>query len=154
MGNKKAVPRLLEMLKSNPKSVPTVVRALGKIGDAAATEGVLQALDRSETDIRVEGMSALARLADDRSIDAVRAKILPFTTLTRPDARRRRATRAISELDTRFGTSSVAGGAGHADPGRRGRARRPAAHAADRVGRRLRDHEDRPRRCSGSTSRR
>jgi HEAT repeat protein len=81
IGNKKAVPRLLEMLKSDPKSMPSVVRALGKIGDVAATEGVLQSLDRSETDIRVEGMSALARLADDRSVDAVRAKILPFTTL-------------------------------------------------------------------------
>jgi len=106
MGNKKAVPRLIEMLKSNPKSVPTVVRALGKIGDAAATEGVLGALDRSETDIRVEGMSALARLADDRSIDAVRAKILPFTTLS-DQTLAGAANRAISELDNRFGTSSV-----------------------------------------------
>ncbi len=106
MGNKKAVPRLLEMLKSNPKSVPTVVRALGKIGDAAATEGVLQALDRSETDIRVEGMSALARLADDKSVDAVREKILPFTTLS-DQTLAGAAQRAISELDTRFGTSSV-----------------------------------------------
>jgi eukaryotic-like serine/threonine-protein kinase len=94
------------MLKSNPKSVPTVVRALGKIGDAAATEGVLQALDRSETDIRVEGMSALARLADDKSVDAVREKILPFTTLS-DQTLAGAAQRAISELDTRFGTSSV-----------------------------------------------
>ena len=106
MGNKKAVPRLLEMLKSNPKSVPTVVRALGKIGDAAATEGVLQSLDRSETDIRVEGMSALARLADDKSVDAVREKILPFTTLS-DQTLAGAAQRALTELDTRFGTSSV-----------------------------------------------
>ena len=106
IGNKKAVPRLLEMLKSNPKSVPTVVRALGKIGDVAATEGVLQALDHGETDIRVEGMSALARLADDRSVDAVREKILPFTTLS-DQTLAGAAQRAISELDTRFGTSSV-----------------------------------------------
>ncbi len=106
MGSKKAVPRLLEMLKSNPKSVPTVVRALGKIGDVAATEGVLQALDHSQTDIRVEGMSALARLADDRSIDAVRAKILPFTTLS-DQTLAGAAIRAISELDTKFGSSSI-----------------------------------------------
>ena len=106
MGNKNAVPRLLEMLKSNPRSVPTVVRALGKIGDASATEGVLQSLDHSETDIRVEGMSALARLADDRSIDAVREKILPFTTLS-DQTLAGAAQRAISELDARFGTSSV-----------------------------------------------
>jgi serine/threonine-protein kinase len=110
MGNKKAVPRLLEMLKSNPKSVPTVVRALGRIGDAAATEGVLQSLDRSETDIRVEGMSALARLADDRSVDAVRAKILPFTTLT-DQTLAGAAQRALTELDTRFGGTSIRSGA-------------------------------------------
>jgi eukaryotic-like serine/threonine-protein kinase len=106
MGNKKAVPRLVEMLKSNLKSGPTVVRALGKIGDAAATDGILGALDRSETDIRVEGMSALARLADDRSIDAVRARILPFTTLS-DQTLAGAANRAIEDLDKRFGTSSV-----------------------------------------------
>ncbi len=106
MQSKKAVPRLIEMLKTNPKSVPTVVRALGNIGDATATEGVLTALDRSETDIRVEGMSALARLADDRSIDAIRAKILPFTTLT-DQTLAGAAIRAISELDNKFGSSSI-----------------------------------------------
>ena len=109
IGNKKAVPRLLEMLKSDPKSMPSVVRALGKIGDAAATEGVLQSLDRSETDIRVEGMSALARLADDRSVDAVRAKILPFTTLT-DQTLAGAAAHALSELDSRFGGASITSG--------------------------------------------
>jgi HEAT repeat protein len=86
-----------------------VVRALGKIGDTAATEGVIGALDRSETDIRVEGMSALARLADDRSIDAVRAKILPFTTLS-DQTLVSAANRAIADLDNRFGNVFRAGG--------------------------------------------
>ena len=115
MGNKKAVPRLLEMLRSNPKSVPTVVRALGKIGDAAATEGVLQSLDHNETDIRVEGMSALARLADDKSVDAVRARILPFTTLS-DQTIAGAANRALEELDSRFGTSSVMAAPGTLTP--------------------------------------
>ena len=106
MGSKKAVPRLIEMLTTNPKSTPTVVRALGKIGDAAATEDVMRALDRSETDIRIEGMSALARLADDRSVDAVRAKILPFSTLT-DQSLAGAALRALTELDTRFGGDSI-----------------------------------------------
>ena len=110
MGNKKAVPRLMEMLKTNPKSVPTVVRALGKIGDPTATAGVMGALDRSETDIRIEGMSALARLADDRSVDAVRAKILPFSTLT-DQSLAGAAQRALTELDTRFGGTSITSGA-------------------------------------------
>jgi len=111
MGSRKAVPRLLEMLKASPKSMPTVVRALGNIGDVAATEGVLQAMDRSETDIRVEGMSALARLADDRSLDAVRAKILPFTTLT-DQTLAGAAQRALTELDAKFGSSSIMAGPG------------------------------------------
>jgi serine/threonine-protein kinase len=115
MGNKKAVPRLLEMLKSDPKSVPSVVRALGKIGDAAATDGVLQSLDHNETDIRVEGMSALARLADDKSVDAVRARILPFTTLS-DQTLAGAANRAIAELDERFGTSSVMAAPGTLTP--------------------------------------
>ena len=115
MGNKKSVPRLLDMLKSSPKSVPTVVRALGKIGDATATEGVLNALDRSETDIRIEGMSALARLADDRSVDAVRAKILPFSTLT-DQSLAGAAQRALTELDTRFGGTSIAASPGMLTP--------------------------------------
>jgi len=109
MANKKATPRLLEMLKSNPKSVPTVVRALGKIGDGAATAGVLGALDSSQTDIRIEGMSALARLADDRSVDAVREKILPFTTLS-DQSLAGAAQRALTELDTRFGGTSIRSG--------------------------------------------
>ena len=115
MGNRKAVPRLLEMLQSNPKSVPTVVRALGKIGDAAAIEGVLRSLDHSETDIRVEGMSALARLADDKSVDAVRARLLPFTTLS-DQTIAGAANRAISELDSRFGTSTVMAAPGTLTP--------------------------------------
>jgi HEAT repeat protein/tRNA A-37 threonylcarbamoyl transferase component Bud32 len=115
MGNKKAVPRLLEMLNTHSKSVPTVVRALGKIGDATATSGVMGALDRSETDIRIEGMSALARLADDRSVDAVRAKLLPFTTLA-DQTLAGAAQRALSDLDTKFGGTSIATSPGMLTP--------------------------------------
>ncbi len=108
MASKKAVPRLLEMLKSNPKSIPTVVRALGKIGDAIATESVMQQLDRTETDIRVEAMSALAKLADDRSVDTVRARITPFASLTDQSVAGA-AIRALTELETRFGGTTLAG---------------------------------------------
>lgn len=108
IASKKSVPRLLEMLKSNPKSIPSVVRALGKIGDSAAIESVLQALDRPETDIRVEAMSALVRLADDRSIDPVRAKIAPLASLTDQSVAGA-AIRALTELETRFGGTTITG---------------------------------------------
>lgn len=119
IGSRKAVPRLLEMLEANPKSVPTVVRALGKIGDAAATDGVLRTLDRPESDIRIEAMNALARLADDRTVDPVRAKILPFATL--PDQSvAGAAQRALTELEQRFGGTTLTGAPGLAAGGRPG----------------------------------
>jgi serine/threonine-protein kinase len=108
VASRKAVPRLLEMLKSNPKSVPTVVRALGKIGDAAAIESVMATLDRPETDVRVEAMSALVKLADDRSIDPVRARIAPLASLTDQSVAGA-ALRALTELETRFGGTTIAG---------------------------------------------
>ncbi len=106
MASKKSVPRLIEMMKGNPKSIPTVVRALGKIGDAVATESVLKALDREESDIRVEAMSALVKLVDDRSLDPVRAKIAPFANLADQSVAGA-AIRALTELDTKFGGTSA-----------------------------------------------
>ena len=108
IGSRKAVPRLLEMLETNPKSLPTVVRALGKIGDGAATDGVLRTLDRPESDIRVEAIGALARLADDRTVDPVRAKILPFAGLSEQSVAGA-AQRALTELDQRFGGATLTG---------------------------------------------
>ena len=106
VASKRSVPRLLEMLKSNPKSIPSVVRALGKIGDVSATESVMQQLDRTQTDIRIEAMSALVKLADDNSIDPVRARITPLTTLADQSVAGA-AVRALTELETRFGSSTI-----------------------------------------------
>jgi serine/threonine-protein kinase len=115
IGSKKAVPRLLEMMKSNPKSIPSVVRALGKIGDTGATEIVLAALDRPETDIRVEAMSALVRLADDRNIDPLRARIAPLASLTDQSVAGA-AIRALNELDAKFGVTTMTPVPGRAAP--------------------------------------
>jgi serine/threonine-protein kinase len=111
IGSKKAVPRLVEMMKSNPKSIPSVVRALGKIGDTGSTAIVLAALDRPETDVRIEAMSALVRLADDRNIDPLRAKIAPLASLTDQSVAGA-AIRALTELDARFGGSGSMPAAG------------------------------------------
>ncbi|HEU0225685.1 MAG TPA: HEAT repeat domain-containing protein [Steroidobacteraceae bacterium] len=106
IGSKAAVPRLVEMMKSNPKSVPSVVRALGKIGDTGSTAIVLAALERPETDVRIEAMSALVRLADDHNIDPLRAKIAPLASLTDQSVAGA-AIRALTELDARFGSSGI-----------------------------------------------
>ena len=108
IGSKTSVPRLIEMLQSNPKSVPTIVRALGKIGDQTATDSVMRALDRNETDIRVEAMAALVRLADDRTVDPVRARIAPLISAAEQTVAGA-AVRALTELEAKFGGTTLAG---------------------------------------------
>jgi len=109
MASRKAVPRLLEMLQANPKSVPTVVRALGKIADPRGLQAVIGVLGRPETDVLAEAAAALVKLADDRSYEQVVAAIAPLTasdeTLVMEAAHR-----AISELEAKFGPSISATG--------------------------------------------
>jgi serine/threonine-protein kinase len=109
MASRKAVPRLLEMLNSNPKSVSTVVRALGKIADVRAVDPVLGALARPETDIAIEAMAALVRLADERSSEHIRARIEPLA-LSREKSVAEAAHRSLSEIDAKFGPSISATG--------------------------------------------
>ncbi|MDH4260199.1 MAG: protein kinase, partial [Gammaproteobacteria bacterium] len=108
IGSRKSVARLLQMMESNPKSVPTIVRALGKIGDNAATDSVMRSLDRPETDIRVEALAALVRLADDRTVDPVRARIAPLMSVAEQTVAGA-ALRALTELEAKFGGTTLAG---------------------------------------------
>jgi HEAT repeat protein/tRNA A-37 threonylcarbamoyl transferase component Bud32 len=115
MASRKAVPRLLEMLSANPKSVSTVVRALGKIADVRAVDPVLGTLTRPETDIVIEAMVALVKLADEKTSEAIRARIEPLA-LSREKSVAEAAQRALSEIDAKFGPSISASGTG-AGPG-------------------------------------
>jgi len=108
IGSPTVVPRLLDMLQSNPKSVPTIVRALGKIGDHGATDSILGVLDRPETDIRIEALAALVHLADDRTIDPIRARIAPLVSAADQNVSGA-AQRALTELEVRFGGKTLAG---------------------------------------------
>ena len=109
MSSRKAVPRLMEMLSSNPRSVATVARALGLIGDPRAAGPVLELLGRKETDIVIEAMTALTKLADDATVDPIRARIVPLTASGDPSVATA-ARRSLSELDARFGPSISATG--------------------------------------------
>ncbi len=104
MANRKAVPRLIEMMGTNPKSVPTVVRALGRIGDPRAMDAIMSALDRSETDARVSAVEALVKMADDRTVDTIQMRIQPLVSSVEETVVAA-AQRALSELDTKFGSS-------------------------------------------------
>ena len=109
MSSRKAVPRLLEMLSANPKSVSTVVRALGRIADARAVDPVLGTLERPESDIRIEAMVALVKLADERNQETIRARIQPLL-LSNDQSVSEAAARSIQELDSKFGPSISATG--------------------------------------------
>ncbi len=106
IGSRKAVPRLTEMLQANPRSVASVVRALGRIGDSSALDGVLGALDRPESDARIEALGALARLADDRSVDPIRARILALAGAADQSVAGA-AQRSLTELENRFGPTTM-----------------------------------------------
>src|SRR3984885_4512918 len=89
IGSSKALPRFIDMLQGEAKSLPTVIRAIGKIGDQRSLESLLPLLSRPENEIKVEAISALAKLADER----------------------RAVARAMQELDNRFSTQQIAANA-------------------------------------------
>jgi HEAT repeat protein/tRNA A-37 threonylcarbamoyl transferase component Bud32 len=106
IGSKLAVPRLYEMLRSttNTRALPVVVRAIGKLGDQKSIELLTPMLARSEKEIRIESIQALARLADEQSADQIREHIQPQTV--NPDATvARAAVRALTEIEVRFSSA-------------------------------------------------
>jgi serine/threonine-protein kinase len=108
IGSKRAVPRLLEMLQSTgARSIPVVLRALGKLGDHKVIEPVLQSLTRSEKEIRIEAMSTLAKVADERRMEHVRLQLQAQQANNSDIAIQQAATNALQQLETRYSNSMV-----------------------------------------------
>jgi serine/threonine-protein kinase len=101
IGNKKALPKLLEMLGKNPKTDTIVVRALGQIGDADVISKILPMLKRPERDIQIEAIKAISHLADEKRVDTIRELM---RRIKQSDDRTivNSADKAIKELDARF----------------------------------------------------
>jgi len=107
IGSTKALPRFLEMLAGEPKSLPTVIRAIGKVGDQKCIEQLLPLLQRPENEIKSEAIAALARLADERRADTIRVRLQAVATSA--DATISQAVaRAMTELDNKFSTQQIA----------------------------------------------
>jgi len=107
IGSSKALPRFIDMLQGEAKSLPTVIRAIGKIGDQKSLESLLPMLARPENEIKVEAIAALAKLADERRADTIRVRLQAVST--NADATLSQAVaRAIQELDNRFSTQQIA----------------------------------------------
>ncbi len=107
IGGTKALPRFIEMLGGEPKSLPTVVRAIGKIGDQKSIEHLLPMLQRPESEIKVEAIAALAKLADERRADTIRVRLQSVASSSEGTISQAVA-RAMQALDNRFSTQQIA----------------------------------------------
>jgi serine/threonine-protein kinase len=110
IGSRKAVPALLELLNNqeNTRSLPTVARALGKLGDAKVIEPLVRLLERPEKEVKVEVMNALARLADDKRADSIRTYIQSAGAASTDATVQHAALRAIEEIDGRYSSTAIA----------------------------------------------
>jgi eukaryotic-like serine/threonine-protein kinase len=107
IGSTKALPRFVEMLQGEPKSLPTVVRAISKVGDQKSIEHLIPMLQRSENEVKLEAIAAIAKLVDERRADTIRMRLQALSTgadgtITQAVAR------AMTEIDNRFSTQNVA----------------------------------------------
>jgi len=160
IGSKRAIPRLVEMLGSQTqgRSLPTVVRALGKLGDTKIIEPLFSVLQRPEKEVKLEAIQALAKLADERRADVVRNQIQAASIASGDQTIANAALRAVEEIDKRHSTGSsthTPGVAASTSVGATARAspdpRRTAATLPHRP-RRRRRRPRRPRRhCSWTT---
>ena len=107
IGSTKALPRFIDMLQGEAKSLPTVIRAIGKIGDHRSLESLLPMLARPENEIKVEAISALAKLADERRADTIRVRLQAVST-NNDGTISQAVERALHELDNRFSTQQIA----------------------------------------------
>jgi serine/threonine-protein kinase len=101
IGNKKALPKLVDMLGKNAKTDTVVVRALGKLGDATIINKIVPMLKRPEREIQVEAIKALSHLADEKHADTVR-KLLETIKKSEDKTIINNADKAIKEIDARF----------------------------------------------------
>jgi HEAT repeat protein/tRNA A-37 threonylcarbamoyl transferase component Bud32 len=108
IGSSKALPRFIDMLHGEAKSLPTVIRAIGKIGDQRSLESLLPMLSRPENEIKVEAISALAKLADERRADTIRVRLQAVTATSADGTLSQAVARAMQELDNRFSTQQIA----------------------------------------------
>jgi HEAT repeat protein/tRNA A-37 threonylcarbamoyl transferase component Bud32 len=107
IGSTKSLPRFLEMLRGEAKSLPTVIRAIGKIGDQKSLEHLLPMLTRPENEIKVEAIAALAKLTDERRVDTIRVRLQALSA-TGDGTLSQAVARAMLDMDNRFSTQQIA----------------------------------------------
>lgn len=110
IGDTQAVPALVKMLEGEPKSVPAAIRALGRLGDSKVAPHLVVLLDRTEKDIRIEAVNALAKLVNESMATGLRQKLQPLVD----DADQtvaRIAGDALVQIDHKFSDTFIEAGA-------------------------------------------
>ncbi len=116
IGSKTAVPRLLEMLRAgNVKTLPVVVRALGRLGDAQLTGALSPLLARPEREVRIEAIQALVNIADLSNPDAVRTQLKQQASAS-DQTIARAAEAALADLERRLSGAAAGIGSTGASP--------------------------------------
>ncbi|MEO8464278.1 MAG: HEAT repeat domain-containing protein [Gammaproteobacteria bacterium] len=75
LGDAKALPALFEMVAKNDRSLPVALNAVGKLGNYKVLDKVLPFLQRTEKEVRIAAINAVAQLAGEQQAEAVRPYI-------------------------------------------------------------------------------
>jgi eukaryotic-like serine/threonine-protein kinase len=75
LGDAKALPALLEMIAKNDRSLPVALNAVGKLGNYKMLDRILPFLQRTEKEVRISAINAVAQLAGEQQAEAVRPYI-------------------------------------------------------------------------------
>ncbi len=107
IGSPKALPKLLEMLGSDPKTDTVVVRALGKLGSQKHISKIVPMLNSPEREVQVEAIKAISALADETHVETVRGVLLKIKQTEEPTIINS-ADKALKKLEARFSSTVLA----------------------------------------------
>jgi len=115
IGDRRAVPALLQVMERDSKAAPVAIRALAGLGDVQAIPSLLAQLRRPDKPIRSEAIRALATLADEAHAEAIQ-RALAEVRRAAPHEVRDLADQGLQTLTARFGDrlegpEATAGGA-------------------------------------------
>jgi serine/threonine-protein kinase len=80
LGDPKALPALFAMAARNDRSLPVALTALGKVGTVAILDKIIPYLQRTEKDVRVAAIGAVAQLAGEQQAEGVKPLIQQAAT--------------------------------------------------------------------------